>query len=223
VLRSSNNLGLLGDRNKNKNLYCHDMLTHQTFAPGSTRDGCRHRIKQDFSYPRHFADNHQTVQEYLAPVNNSMELKAKDSGFYKVCCFALYKVSVAIIFIFAVVYFGNIAHDYQIGQLRLGYHNSRNLQSTVSISIPPLIDSNLCDIEEARGGGVTHVTPFYWHIPKSGGTSIQDYALDCLKLTVASEVGVLDGHQNDKVNKFSVKDCTLRTLILMSAGIHSID
>mmetsp|Transcript_16539 Transcript_16539/g.47616 ORF Transcript_16539/g.47616 Transcript_16539/m.47616 type:complete len:168 (-) Transcript_16539:85-588(-) len=53
------------------------------------------------------------------------------------------------------------------------------------------------------------VTPLYWHIYKAGGTAMKNVLTQCLDLTVASNVGVLKGHDKDTVR-------LLRTSILRS-------
>jgi len=40
-------------------------------------------------------------------------------------------------------------------------------------------------------------TPFFWHIPKAGGTSVKGYLSECIGLVEASEVGIQGGHEND--------------------------
>mmetsp|Transcript_17618 Transcript_17618/g.24847 ORF Transcript_17618/g.24847 Transcript_17618/m.24847 type:complete len:698 (-) Transcript_17618:36-2129(-) len=40
--------------------------------------------------------------------------------------------------------------------------------------------------------------PILWHIPKSGGTSMQDIFGNCIGLVQADEVGVTNGHGSDK-------------------------
>jgi len=40
--------------------------------------------------------------------------------------------------------------------------------------------------------------PFYWHVPKAGGTTVQDYFGECFGLVEASERGVLENHQADE-------------------------
>jgi len=40
--------------------------------------------------------------------------------------------------------------------------------------------------------------PLFWHIPRSGGTTLQDIFGSCLGLTIANNVGVLDGHNSDE-------------------------
>lgn len=42
-------------------------------------------------------------------------------------------------------------------------------------------------------------TPLFWHIHKAGGTTLHDLLSSCLDLTIAAEVGVLTGHQDDQV------------------------
>jgi hypothetical protein len=44
-------------------------------------------------------------------------------------------------------------------------------------------------------------TPLFWHIHKAGGTTLHDFLSSCLNLTLAAEVGVLDGHQDDQVRR----------------------
>jgi len=43
-------------------------------------------------------------------------------------------------------------------------------------------------------------TPFYWHIPRSGGVVVKTMLSHCLGQTLAAEVGEIDGHQNDSVS-----------------------
>lgn len=43
-------------------------------------------------------------------------------------------------------------------------------------------------------------TPFYWHIPRSGGVVVKTMLSHCLGQTLAAEVGEMDGHQNDSVS-----------------------
>jgi len=40
-------------------------------------------------------------------------------------------------------------------------------------------------------------TPFFWHIPRSGGVIIKTMLSHCLNKTLATEVGLLGGHEND--------------------------
>ena len=44
---------------------------------------------------------------------------------------------------------------------------------------------------------LSKITPFFWHIPKAGGTTVHQFAASCLRLCVASNIGVLFGHAND--------------------------
>eukprot|EP00985_Skeletonema_marinoi_P009489 scaffold4410_cov127-Skeletonema_marinoi.AAC.3 len=41
-------------------------------------------------------------------------------------------------------------------------------------------------------------TPFYWHIPRSGGVVMKTLLSHCLGQTLAAEVGELNGHENDE-------------------------
>jgi hypothetical protein len=42
-------------------------------------------------------------------------------------------------------------------------------------------------------------TPMFWHIHKSGGSTVHDVLGSCLNLTVASHIGVDNGHGADQV------------------------
>jgi hypothetical protein len=48
--------------------------------------------------------------------------------------------------------------------------------------------------------------PMFWHIHKAGGTTVHDILASCLNLTVAAEVGVLNGHDLDQVREDSFRD-----------------
>ena len=41
--------------------------------------------------------------------------------------------------------------------------------------------------------------PTFWHVPKSGGSTIKDVAGSCHRLITASNIGTLDGHENDEI------------------------
>lgn len=43
-------------------------------------------------------------------------------------------------------------------------------------------------------------TPFFWHIPRSGGVIVKTLMSHCLKMTLAAEVGELGGHDQDEVS-----------------------
>jgi len=40
-------------------------------------------------------------------------------------------------------------------------------------------------------------TPFFWHIPRSGGVVVKTMLSHCLRMTLAAEVGELEGHDKD--------------------------
>ena len=40
--------------------------------------------------------------------------------------------------------------------------------------------------------------PIFWHVPKSGGSTIKDVAGSCHRLVSASNIGTRDGHENDQ-------------------------
>ena len=43
-------------------------------------------------------------------------------------------------------------------------------------------------------------TPFFWHIPRSGGVIVKTLISHCLRMTLAAEVGELEGHDKDEVS-----------------------
>ena len=43
-------------------------------------------------------------------------------------------------------------------------------------------------------------TPFFWHIPRSGGVIVKTLMSHCLRMTLAAEVGELEGHDQDEVS-----------------------
>ena len=54
------------------------------------------------------------------------------------------------------------------------------------IKVPPEL-ANLADMKIASGQN--HEVPIFWHVPRSGGSSLKDIASFCYDLTLASEVG----------------------------------
>lgn len=47
-------------------------------------------------------------------------------------------------------------------------------------------------------------TPLFFHIPKAGGTTIKNVVGTCHRLTMATEVGVMNGHDKDTVRFYEV-------------------
>ena len=43
--------------------------------------------------------------------------------------------------------------------------------------------------------------PVFWHIPKAGGSTVKDIIGTCHRFTMASEYGIVEGHENDPVCK----------------------
>jgi len=64
-----------------------------------------------------------------------------------------------------------------------------------ALAIPRNLDTLLADIDKPLSPSDV---PFFWHILKSGGTTIKDAAGMCLGKVEASESGVLDGHRADQ-------------------------
>ena len=73
---------------------------------------------------------------------------------------------------------------------------------TTKIHLPERFEEKLADIDDPRilptkdGGD----TPFYWHVLKSGGTTVKDWYAECLHLVEACEIGALEGHGEEKVS-----------------------
>jgi hypothetical protein len=70
-----------------------------------------------------------------------------------------------------------------------------------AIQLPPAVETNLADIWEPydRNGSSRNDTPIFWHILKSGGTTVQGYSSDCLNLALSNEQGIQFGHDADTV------------------------
>ena len=64
-------------------------------------------------------------------------------------------------------------------------------------SLPPNLETTLSDVTVPLSATET---PFFWHIPRSGGTLIKTLLGTCLQKVVASEFGALDGHDTDTVS-----------------------
>ena len=64
-------------------------------------------------------------------------------------------------------------------------------------TLPPMLQENLSDLTTPMS---LKETPMFWHIPRSGGTTIKTLLGTCLQQVVASEVGVMDGHDKDTVS-----------------------
>jgi hypothetical protein len=64
------------------------------------------------------------------------------------------------------------------------------------------MEHNLVSIKAMAYSGerrkLASITPFFWHIPKAGGTTVHQFVASCLRLRVASNVGTLFGHADDR-------------------------
>jgi len=70
------------------------------------------------------------------------------------------------------------------------------------VEIPSNLEENLLDNtvlynRVQNEGSDISVTPLYWHVPKSGGTTVHDDYGECFSLVEASELGII-GHENDE-------------------------
>ena len=97
-----------------------------------------------------------------------------------------------------------------ISLFSLGRADSQVLQrQNQGLSNP--VWNNIVDVASSSPD-VNSVTPLFWHIHKAGGTTLHDFWSSCLNLTLAAEVGVLDGHQMDQVRHIvDVEGCTSST------------
>jgi len=72
----------------------------------------------------------------------------------------------------------------------------RVLSSNADIVLPLNLDQSLLDIsqyEELKNTDTSiSATPFYWHIPKAGGTTVHDDYVQCFALVEASELGSIN-------------------------------
>jgi len=65
--------------------------------------------------------------------------------------------------------------------------------------LPPLLTESLSDLMTPFSA---NETPLYWHIPRSGGTMMKTILGTCLGKIMVSEIGILDGHDQDQVRNF---------------------
>lgn len=67
---------------------------------------------------------------------------------------------------------------------------------TTKVQLPDVFEENLADLDDPmpvlpKEGGDT---PFYWHVLKSGGTTVKNWYSECYQLIEACEIGALEGH-----------------------------
>ncbi len=79
---------------------------------------------------------------------------------------------------------------------RLALKPSRIIEPNPSIQIPQNIDMMFQDITTPRQ---VNDIPVFWHILKSGGTSMKDLFGQCMAKVEAAEAGIMYGHINDTV------------------------
>ena len=69
-------------------------------------------------------------------------------------------------------------------------------QDPIDLEAPPIYGmSHFKDTSESYHKSDV---PTFWHVPKSGGSSIKDVAGSCHRLVTASNIGTRDGHENDE-------------------------
>ena len=65
-----------------------------------------------------------------------------------------------------------------------------------SFTLPKELVENVSDVAEPSKKSDT---PVFWHVSKSGGTTMVDIISTCFGFVVSAEMGVLEGHGNDEV------------------------
>lgn len=78
------------------------------------------------------------------------------------------------------------------------------------------VDDPIMDHLASMSEEVTYYTPFFWHIHKAGGTTLHDFISDCLNFIVASEVGVLENHQNDEVSFRDTSSLEVKYILMLA-------
>ena len=74
------------------------------------------------------------------------------------------------------------------------------------LGVPSVLETNLADLTDPPDDSGVDV-PFFWHVPKSGGTTAKEYYGRCLGLVEASESGVSGGHGGDRsIQVFEMHD-----------------
>lgn len=80
----------------------------------------------------------------------------------------------------------------------------RYQQPNPELQIPANLDEKLANIDVMNKGkspAERNITPLFWHILKSGGTTVKDYYGTCHGFVEAAESGVLSGHGQDATLK----------------------
>eukprot|EP00545_Synedropsis_sp_CCMP1620_P002701 CAMPEP_0119018528 /NCGR_PEP_ID=MMETSP1176-20130426/19629_1 /TAXON_ID=265551 /ORGANISM="Synedropsis recta cf, Strain CCMP1620" /LENGTH=484 /DNA_ID=CAMNT_0006972551 /DNA_START=102 /DNA_END=1556 /DNA_ORIENTATION=- len=78
----------------------------------------------------------------------------------------------------------------------------------MELALPSVWDAYKSLSSQMTVGSETDL-PVFYHIPKSGGSSIKDIILNCHFKAMASEVGILDGHdQDDELHLVHIKGQT---------------
>lgn len=82
---------------------------------------------------------------------------------------------------------------------------SRDLAESSSVSA--ILNEDVF-VEVGEEVNLDTTTPLFFHIPRTGGSTIQDLVAFCLGVVTASEVGVVDGHdQDDELQLISRDGC----------------
>jgi hypothetical protein len=82
---------------------------------------------------------------------------------------------------------------------------------------PPEIYDNLVDLDTewyVKKPKMGLEVPLFWHLPRSGGSTVKEVLAKCLGITMASETGARDGHAEDHY---------LQTLFMYDAKYVNVD
>jgi hypothetical protein len=102
----------------------------------------------------------------------------------------------------------------------------RHVDKLVDLNPPLVVDDTIpakykvfADVKTPYAAG--RDTPYLWHVPRSGGVIVKTLMSHCLKMTLAAEVGELEGHDSDEVRKKSFRLSVLVDLFCCCA--HNCD
>mmetsp|Transcript_42145 Transcript_42145/g.61808 ORF Transcript_42145/g.61808 Transcript_42145/m.61808 type:complete len:380 (+) Transcript_42145:85-1224(+) len=95
----------------------------------------------------------------------------------------------------------NSGDDNLKGSTLHGFRTPSNQPSTQPLTqqrkdVPLYLEDRLADLSEPYRKGKD--VPFYWHVHKSGGTTMQNFLSECFGLVEANHRGGLNNHEADK-------------------------
>lgn len=99
------------------------------------------------------------------------------------------------------------------GKSKLQHHQYHLDARHKGVRIPPVF-LNLADIDEPPSNKDQNL-PFFWHIPRSGGTTMNNILAGCMKLTLASSYG-----REDKDKKLKTLDFGFAKYVNVALSSH---